>query len=612
MIDHQQDLYRSPLRGEGMRRTLLLVPVIVIVLVVILLALNQENTAAPLPGNEVESSGGLIVAFDGAVKLEFPPGALSRKTTIVVSEVSTYPDAGKVIPGTVYEFGPNGTQFQKPVKLSIRYDPSQLPAGTKESNLRIVLAERPFRFTSWLTVANSTVDTGAKTVTASVSSFSTYGITGDDDLISDEYKEFMKNPTFDLSGTVVINPSPSVICEPGGELHVEAVYTDAQGHLIGYMQPPNPVYIWYLECETGSMQEAYITDETAGPYELMPSVGVIVLKAPADAEGKKGKLVVRVDDGGVIRAQAEIPVEFMSGARLEPNPADCPAGSMIQLYCQSPYNYIGALKEAVRFEWRTSGAFGVLLGEGGQTAVNSSARNVIYRANSDAPEGASDSVVVSVYVSGKLKSQAETTVLISGFGVYLEPYLDFWAYPGKRKSINCRFSGKAPQGEREYNWTCTSRYGSLWYPEEYTKKDYVWYLARNDAEDYGTDEVTLEVYLIQGSDRALLGRATTTLEIYNPQTVYNLCSDPTGEHFMRGSGMQWQFEIIGHGANSGGFKARPGDRLRLYCIRKGVGTGDIYLRVGMVGTGATDKTQLLLTADQIYDGLDATFEITIS
>jgi len=593
-----------------MRRILWLAPVAVIIPVLILLGMNQGKEPVALPGDEVDSSGGVISAFDGAVKLDFPSGALSERTIVSVAKPSAYADPSKVIPETVYEFGPNGTQFLKPVQLSIRYDPSDIPPGTNESALGIVLAASSLRFTNWVAVANSTVDTSAKTVTAPIDGFSTYGVTVESDLISDDYKQFMENPPFKLSGTVAINPAPSVICEPGGELYVEAIYTDAQGHTIDYNQPPNPVYIWYLEAGTGSIQEAVSTYLTAGAYEWMPSQGVVILKAPADAAGKQGKLKVRVDISWAIVAEAEIPVEFMSGARLEPKPADCPAGSMVELDCKSPYNYIGLFSKRVRFEWSTTGAFGVLLGEGGQTQVSSSARTILYKANSDAPAGASDSVVVSVYLDGKLKAQADTIVLISGIGVSLEPYLDSWAVPGTRKLIDCKFSGEHPQGELVYNWSCTSRWGSLWYPDP--KENSVWYLGNDGAQDYGTDEVTVEVFVIQGGVKGPLGRAKTTIEIYNPQTVYNLCGDSRGENFTKGSGSQWHYEIVGHGWVTGGFKARRGDRLRMLCIRKGVNTGDIYLRVGLVGTGLTDKTQLLLTDGQVHDGLDVTIEIQIS
>lgn len=608
-----------------MRRAMWLLPAAIIILILALIAMNPGNEPKPLPGNEVDSSGGVIEAFDGAVTLGFPAGALSKKTTISVATASGYPDTSRIIPGTAYDFGPNRTRFEKPVQLSIRYDSSKIPAGTDERSLRIVLATPSLHYTEWATIANSTVDTVAKMVTAPINSFSIYGITADDDGISPEYMDFMENPIFDLSGSVVINPSPSVVCKPGGELVVEAIYYDAEGHQVVFEEAydedaggwvviqHSPTYIWYLECETGSIETTYIDSVptlTAGPYELMPSCGTILLKAPLGAEGKKGKLVVRVEHGWAIRAQAEVPVEFMSGARLEPRPADCPAGSMVQLYCHSPYSYIGALKETVRFEWTTTGAFGALLGEGGQTQVSSTANTVIYKANGDAPDGASDSVVVRIYEMGELKAEAETTVLISGVGFSLEPDREPWAVPGTRKLINCRFSGERPSGQLEYNWTCGSAYGSLWYPDP--KEDSVWYMARDDAADYGTEEVTVEVYAIQGSVKSLLGRASTTLEIYNPQTIYNLCSDERGEHFLKGSGSQWHYEIVGHGWVTGGFKARPGDRLRMVCINKGVNTGDIYLRVGMVGTGSTSKTQLLLTDGQVYDGLDMTFEIKIS
>ena len=35
-------------------------------------------------------------------------------------------DHRKVAPGTVFDFGPDGTQFAEPVTLTLSYDPSEL------------------------------------------------------------------------------------------------------------------------------------------------------------------------------------------------------------------------------------------------------------------------------------------------------------------------------------------------------------------------------------------------------------------------------------------------------------------------------------------------------
>ncbi len=595
-----------------MRREFWIILAIAVVIVLLLIALNQGKGPAPLPGNVVDSSGGIMTALEGAVRLDFPSGAVLESTAITVEGASYYPTSSKIVPGTIYEFGPNGTQFERPVQLTIEYDPSEIPAGTEEGELGIALATSWHGFTGWLTLPDSAVDTDANTVTAPITSFSTYGVSGEGHaIVSDEYEEWMENPPFELSGSVGISPSPSVICEPGGEMYVQGVYIDAEGRTIGYDEPPYPVYIWYLEGGTGSIHHGEEPEELWAPsYTWIPSAGVIVLRAPADAGGKKGKLTVRVDIGWKIVAETEITVEFLSGARVEPKPAYCPVGSMVQLDCKSPYNFIYPYSEHVRFEWATTGAFGMLLGDDGLPHTSySGKRTIIYKANRNAPPGASDSVRVSVYVGEKLKAENETLVLISGMGVTLRPVPDFQVEPGQRLLISCGLPDERPEGELVFDWSTTGRCGSLWYPDP--KEPSVWYRGNDDALDCQTDNVTVRVSVVQGEVEVPLGTASTKVEIYNPQTIYNFCSDPLGEKWLKG-GSQWEFHLVGHGPVGGGFRARPGENIRVICVKKGADPGDVYLRVGRVGDGPTGKTQLLLKAGELYDGLDMTFKIQLS
>ena len=68
---------------------------------------------------------------------------------------------------------------------------------------------------------------------------------------------------------------------------------------------------------------------------------------------------------------------------------------------------------------------------------------------------------------------------------------------------------------------------------------------------------------------------------------------------------------MGHGPVSGGFRARVEEEVRLVCVHKGAEPlSDIYLRVGYVGD-ATTKTQLLVSKDEMVDGLDKTVQINI-
>ena len=118
--------------------------------------------------------GGTVTSNDGNVRLDVPAGALQTETGITVSAQSTYPADDGVVPGTCYEFGPDGTQFSQPSQLTIEYDEASLPTGTTEDDLQIHRASG----SAWDLVPDSTVDAEANTVSAPIGGFSTYGIVG--------------------------------------------------------------------------------------------------------------------------------------------------------------------------------------------------------------------------------------------------------------------------------------------------------------------------------------------------------------------------------------------------------------------------------------------------
>ncbi len=83
----------------------------------------------------VGPSGGTFLFHGGRVKLEVPPGALTKETPLGALVPKSYPPAVELVPGTVYDLLPDGTTFKKTVKLSITYDQDKVPPGTAESSL---------------------------------------------------------------------------------------------------------------------------------------------------------------------------------------------------------------------------------------------------------------------------------------------------------------------------------------------------------------------------------------------------------------------------------------------------------------------------------------------
>ncbi len=122
----------------------------------------------------VGPEGGTVTTADGKVTLEVPAGALQTETDITIFPQSTYPADAGVVPRTCYEFGPDGTQFDQPVQVTIAYDETSVPASTTEYHLGIrkVVGE------TWEEVAGSTVDTGANTASAPIDGFSGFGVFG--------------------------------------------------------------------------------------------------------------------------------------------------------------------------------------------------------------------------------------------------------------------------------------------------------------------------------------------------------------------------------------------------------------------------------------------------
>ena len=115
-------------------------------------------------------NGGVVASGDGVATLIIPDGAVSQSVAVSIKKTDTCP-AGNI--GSAFEFGPDGAQFAKPVQLIMRYDPAKLPTGTSESSLKLSKAVNGV----WWSIPSSVVNTDSNTVSASLSSFSTYGVT---------------------------------------------------------------------------------------------------------------------------------------------------------------------------------------------------------------------------------------------------------------------------------------------------------------------------------------------------------------------------------------------------------------------------------------------------
>jgi adhesin/invasin len=118
------------------------------------------------------AAGASFTSQDSVVAVSIPPGALTQTRNITVEPAQSPPPNDRLLPGTAFDFGPNGTMFAQPVTITIKYDPSKLTVGSPESGLQLyeVIGS------SWRVVAGSSVNTATHTVIGSVSHFTVYGV----------------------------------------------------------------------------------------------------------------------------------------------------------------------------------------------------------------------------------------------------------------------------------------------------------------------------------------------------------------------------------------------------------------------------------------------------
>jgi hypothetical protein len=126
----------------------------------------------PAPANTVGPEGGTLSFHGGNVMLVFPPSAVSEEVTVTVQPTSTFPADPRIVESAVYRFQPEGIQFSRPVQLAIRYDPAGLQSAMVDSTLRLYEVGAA----EWAEVPGSAVDVAARTVTGSITGFSTLGL----------------------------------------------------------------------------------------------------------------------------------------------------------------------------------------------------------------------------------------------------------------------------------------------------------------------------------------------------------------------------------------------------------------------------------------------------
>jgi hypothetical protein len=119
--------------------------------------------------------------------------------------------AGFSFAGSVFDFSPNGASFDKPVTITIKYDPSQMPSGF--SPAKMVIAWYNTANNQWENLA-TTVDPFTKSVYAKVTHFTNFAVL---------LQASLSPVTSPASST---SPAPTQFISPSGSTTPPASQTD--------------------------------------------------------------------------------------------------------------------------------------------------------------------------------------------------------------------------------------------------------------------------------------------------------------------------------------------------------------------------------------------------
>ncbi len=125
---------------------------------------DSSNDGSSAGGTSIDTSGGDV--SEAGLTLSIPSGAVSAPVTITVDETTTVSaPPGFVLVGPAYDLGPDGTQFAKPVLVSIEL-------GDAAADYETVTLYHSSDGTSWDPAENSAYDPQAAVVRGFIRHFS--------------------------------------------------------------------------------------------------------------------------------------------------------------------------------------------------------------------------------------------------------------------------------------------------------------------------------------------------------------------------------------------------------------------------------------------------------
>ncbi len=119
-------------------------------------------------------SKGQVVISEGTVGKTKEDQPLTEIWILVKDREPPPPPDDNTIVGLNYEAGPDGATFDRPITITLAYNPADIPQGTDESTLVIALWDTAAG--EWIPLDGCTVNRVNKTISAQVSHFSKYTI----------------------------------------------------------------------------------------------------------------------------------------------------------------------------------------------------------------------------------------------------------------------------------------------------------------------------------------------------------------------------------------------------------------------------------------------------
>jgi hypothetical protein len=132
-------------------------------------------------GTGTQTAGGTVSSGDGNAQLVVPNGVGINASAVTIQPTTPSPPDPGIVPGTVYTVSdgtpPVSDAVGQPMALTLKYDPTKLPAGAAASQLGIATLSQTTLFQGWIAVSQGvTVNTTADTVTAPIRSAETYAV----------------------------------------------------------------------------------------------------------------------------------------------------------------------------------------------------------------------------------------------------------------------------------------------------------------------------------------------------------------------------------------------------------------------------------------------------